>query len=45
VVRTLDVTTAKGRVSVKVGKRTRTVKAGQSYWIKARLFGARRSRG
>jgi ferric-dicitrate binding protein FerR (iron transport regulator) len=36
---------SKGRVSVKVGKRTRTVRAGQSYLIKARLFGARRSRG
>ena len=34
----------KGRVSVKLGKRTRTVRTGQSYLIKARLFGARKSR-
>jgi ferric-dicitrate binding protein FerR (iron transport regulator) len=31
----------KGRVSVKVGKRTTTLKAGQRYLIKARLFAAR----
>jgi len=35
---------SKGRVSVTVGKRTRTVSAGERYLIKARLFGARRSR-
>jgi hypothetical protein len=34
----------KGRVSVKLGKRTKRVRAGQSYVIRAKLFGARRSR-
>jgi hypothetical protein len=32
----------KGRVSVRAGKRTRTVRAGGRYLIKARLFAARR---
>jgi hypothetical protein len=32
----------KGRVSVRSGKRTKTVRAGQRYLIKARLFAARR---
>jgi hypothetical protein len=34
----------KGRVSVKLGKRTKIVRAGQSYLIRAKLFGAKRSR-
>jgi hypothetical protein len=33
----------KGRVSVKAGKRTKTVKAGQRYLIEARLFAARQN--
>ncbi|HEY6891691.1 MAG TPA: LamG-like jellyroll fold domain-containing protein [Solirubrobacter sp.] len=33
----------KGKVSVKAGKRTKTLKAGQRYLIKARLFAARQS--
>jgi hypothetical protein len=34
---------SKGRVSVRSGKRTKTVRAGGRYLIKARLFAARRS--
>jgi hypothetical protein len=34
----------KGRVSVKLGKRTKIVRAGRSYLFKAKLFGARGSR-
>lgn len=32
-----------GRVTVRAGKTTRTVRAGQNYLIKARLFAARRT--
>src|SRR5262249_52900112 len=35
----------RGKVAVKAGKRTRTVKAGHSLLLKARLFGAKRRRG